>query len=288
MRYFPILLTIIIALSCMICLIQVLRNKPEKKSDGFINKYIQRLDNDLTANNASVDVKNFLIIQFIIQGILFAVGWLLTEKWWIGIALFFVGFLIPRFYVSILKTRSQERFENNFKIILNHMAALIGAGYSLPQAIEDTSKFKQIDKTQRKLFSQMDAMYKMGTSIPDTFKWYAEKTKSKDAYSVYSAIKMQTEIGGSEANIMKDMAESIQKRIKTRTEVNNIMADTNMTMKVFDIAPFAMMAMFFIISPDYIQYYIEGPDKFGILMLIIAILIAGSFVMKLMKRNIRL
>lgn len=290
MRFFPILLTIVVALSCMIGLIQVLRNREEKeeKSDNFINKYIQKLDNDLTIYNSPLDVKNYLIIQFVIQGILFAAGWLLTDRWWIGVGLFFVGFLIPRLYISILKGRSQEKFENNLKIILNHMAALIGAGYSVPQAIEDTSKFQQIDKSQRKLFAQMDAMYKMGNSIPDVFKWYAEKTKSKDAYSVYSAIKMQTEIGGSEANIMKDMAEAIQKRIKTRTEVDNIMADTNMTMKVFDLAPFAMLAMFFIISPDYINYYFSGPDKFGILALIIAIIIAGSFIMKIMKKNIHL
>lgn len=289
MRLFPILLTIIIALSAVIALIQVFKaKKGEKETDNFINRYIKRLDDELVSNGAAMDAKGLLIFQFILQGILFAVGWLVTNMWWIGVALLCIGFLVPRLYVSIAKSKNNEKFENNLKIILNHMAALIGAGYSIPQAIEDTAKFQQIDKNQRKLFAQMDAMYKMGTSIPDCFKWYAEKTNSKDAYSVYSAIKMQAEIGGSEANIMKDLAESIQKRIKNRSEVSNIMAETNMTMRIFDIAPFAMVAIFFVISPDYLQFYFSTPDGFGILALLIAVIVAGSFILKLMKRKIRM
>lgn len=289
MKLFPVLLTLIIALSVMIALTQIMKEKKGKPvSENFISKYVKKLDNELTIHNASMDAKQLITIQLIIQGVLFAAGWLITNHWWIGVALFLIGFVIPRIYISILKTRSKEKFENNLKIILNHMAALIGAGYSIPQAIEDTANFKQIDKSQRKLFAQMDAMYKMGNSVPEVFKWYADKTGSKDAYSVYSAIKMQSEIGGSEANILKDMADAIQKRIKTRSDIDNTLAETKMTMRVFDIAPFAMLALFFVISPDYINYYFSSPDKFGFLVLIIALLVAGTLIMKVMKKNIQL
>ena len=131
-------------------------------------------------------------------------------------------------------------------------------------------------------------MHKMGKSVNEVFEWYAEKTKSKDAESLYSAIKMQAEIGGSEAAIMQDMASSIQKRIKTRSEINSSLTETNITLKIFDIAPFCIIAMLFLISPDYLSFYFNDIGHFGIMIFVIALFIAGSFVTRIMKSKIQL
>lgn len=287
MQYFPLIITAIMACIGVIVVIRIMKiNESADKEDlSFLERYVKRTEDYLISENAPISVKKFLAIQFTIQAVLFAAGWGITKMWFLGLALFFAGFLIPRFYVSMLHTKNQEKFESEYKMALNHMAAVLSAGKSIPQAVEDTAQFSQLSKQQRKLFGQMNAMYQMGSSTPECFDWFAKKTKSKDAALVSSAIKLQTEIGGSEAKIMADIAETMQKRIKMRSDVGSALTESDMTVKIFDVAPFAVMGIIFLLQPQYMQYFFSSGKGFGIFTGIIGLMLFGSFVIRKMREK---
>ena len=285
MQLFPLIITAIMACIAVIVVIRIMKiNENADKDDlSLLERYVRRTEDYLTAENAPISVKKFLAIQYTIQAGLFAAGWGITKMWFLGLALFALGFLIPRLYLSMLHAKNQEKFENEYKMALNHMAAVLSAGKSIPQAVADTAQFSQLSKQQRKLFGQMNAMYQIGTSVPECFDWYAKKTKSKDAELVASAIKLQMEIGGSEAKIMSDIAETMQKRLKMRSDVKSAVTESDMTVKIFDVAPFAVMIIIFLLQPSYMEYFFTSPQGFGIFALIVGLMFFGSFIIRKMR-----
>ena len=289
MNYFPYILTGIIACCAVIAWILISRiNEEDNEGDGFFSRKIRDLEDYLLRKSSPVGVKQFLAIMVAIEIGLFLLGFLIAGKWWFGLFAMIAGPFIPRFYFSILESKNKEKFEVAYRDTLNHISFSLRAGLSVPNAIENMANFALGDSYMRKMFVKMDAKLKSGATVGEVFDWFALKTNSEDAKTVAAAVRMQQEVGGSEAYVLEQMAETIQRRLETRSEISSILTDTEIMIKVFDVAPIIMVIGLYVLFPSYVQYYFEEPLRFMILVGIIACFVVGSIITRLMRKSVML
>ncbi len=74
----------------------------------------------------------------------------------------------------------------------------------------------------RKKYATLSSDLIMGIPVAEAFQRFANGTNSQDAEDVALAIDIQNEIGGHEADVIRDISNNIYARIMLRREVNSI------------------------------------------------------------------
>ena len=102
-----------------------------------------------------------------------------------------------------------------------------------------------------------------------------------DAQDVASAIAMQDEIGGGEAQIIETLANSIQQRITMRREIKTMFSETSVMVTFMDFAPFVVLLIMYFGTPQFIAPYFESTGMTLVLIGMLAFTIVGSFVIRM-------
>lgn len=112
------------------------------------------------------------------------------------------------------------------------LAASLKAGLSIQQAVEELCLSKFVDEDMKVLYRNINSQIKMGVKVDKAFADFAEETQSVDARDVASAISLQEEIGGNEAETIETVARTIADRLDNKTTIKSLMTDSKMMINV--------------------------------------------------------
>lgn len=276
---------IIVLFACSILLLAIYfiakihtRQNVIRGEQDYITTSMVRLEKHIREISGDFKVEWYLIALIVSPLVVGIIGFLGTESGPMGVIIGCLGFFVPEGIIQYIKMNNNKKFEERYSRSLEQLGSSLRAGLSITQAVEDTANCKFLHESMRKEYAKMSSDLQMGLTIAETFQKFAERCNSEDARDVALAIDVQNEVGGHEADVIKEIANNINRRMMLRREIKSIFSSTSSMIWMMDvIAPLSVIG-FAVMNPSYIQVYFSNPVYTAILALIIGMIAAGTFI----------
>jgi tight adherence protein B len=178
-----------------------------------------------------------------------------------------IGFVIPMFYIRFKAKQRLGRFEHQLPETLITMAASLKAGHAFNQAIQSAVN-EGADPTAKE-FSRVLAETQLGMPSELALEAMAHRMNSYNFGFVVMSVNIQRTVGGSLADILDMVADTVRQRQQFEKKVKALTAQGRMSAYVLLAMPFLMALAIFAINPKYMQ--ILWTESLGRLMIAIGL-----------------
>lgn len=272
-------LTVIFAFAAAIVHI---RNKQKiintEKQNDFLASWTEKKKKQLKNIPGAISFKTYIRLMLILPILIGLITWFLLKVIWISVLIALTGLFIPEFIVKLSENKQKKNFEERYARALRHISSSLRSGMTLQQAVEDLCKSQFIHYQIKKEFRQVDADIKMGISVPDAFDAMAERMPTDDVKDVASAIRMQSLVGGSEAESIEIISMNISSRLMLKKEIKTLFANVRMTIIGMDLLPVFVILFLYISSPTYFQPLFSSTVGIAIFIVAVIMMVTGSLI----------
>ncbi|HJQ04338.1 MAG TPA: type II secretion system F family protein [Nocardioides sp.] len=170
---------------------------------------------------------------------------------WIALVFAVVGGIVPPLYLRWRARRRRRAFDDALPEVLQLLAGALSAGLSLPQAV-DTVVREGPDPIAGE-FKRVLVESRIGVGIEDAFDGVAERFDSKDFAWVVMAIRIQRQVGGNLAELLKTVAGTMRERAYLRRQVNALAAEGKLSAVILSVLPPGVAGFVLLTNPSYMQ-----------------------------------
>lgn len=260
------------------------KNVLEEQEDDAITKFILSRKHQLEINMPKLTIKTYIIISAISPIVFGFFLWLIIPNKILAMALAAFTIILPDVSIRIIIDLRKKRYEEKYVRALKSFSAGMKAGLSIQQAIREVMNNQFVAEEIREGFRQIDSDLRVGISIEDAFKTFAENADNDDARDVASAIAMQVYVGGSEAKVVESIAENIEDRLLTKKKIRSIFASTDFMVNAFDVMPFLAVVGMCVLIPSYMEPVLS--DTVSVIV-VVAMLVFSLFGSVVIRKKIR-
>ena len=193
-----------------------------------------------------------------------------------GIALgLLIGWAVMRFTLTFKIARRRSAFSDQLPDMLQLIAGSLQAGFSLPQALDGV--VREDSQPIAGEFGRALAEARIGADLEDGLARVADRMNSTDLRWTVMAIRIQREVGGNLAEVLRNTAATMRERAALRRHVKALSAEGRLSAYILIALPILIGAWLFISSPTYMRPLYTTP--FGLLMLVggAVLMVAGTF-----------
>ena len=285
MEYIPIIILATLSLLLLgVAIIIGIRNKQKilqrDEDKDFIDAFKEKKTKKLNTYHSSLSFKTYIAMIIGLPVVVAVAGWFLIENKAIVLLIALACVFIPDGIITVMRAKRASKFEEQYARALKLFASCLRAKMTIPQSVADVCNSPYIDEDVKAGFRQIDADLAIGIDVKEAFTKFAEDTGSMDAQDVASAIAMQDEIGGGEAQIIETLANSIQQRISMRKEIKTLFSETSVMVTFMDFAPFIVLLIMYFGTPQFIAPYFESTKMTLLLFGMLGFTIIGSFIIR--------
>lgn len=282
MKYFSIILlavgTIFSLFFIFIVRVATKKGALGNTSDNYVTAYFKKVEREIKLSGTDLNLEKYLILQFITPIFVGAFAAAFLNNAVGTIMLMAVVAMSPKILLEIKKTSADRKFEDRYVRALSQMASSLHSGKTIGQAIDAVASNDLLDGKIREDFRKMSSKIKLGTSIPQTFKDYADETGSKDAADVATAISIMIEVGGDPGKAVEKLANDIESRLLYRRKRESMMTEGKLISLASDLVPFLILGGTAILMPGTIQAYFTSPLLLAIFIAVIVVMLIGSVI----------
>lgn len=208
--------------------------------------------------NLKLTVGEYLMLHLVT----FAVGGLVGLVLWRGnvvMALLaaIAGLFFPRIYVASQRNRRLKKFNNQLSDILNLWVNALRAGHSVLQAMEAVAREAPSPASDE--FRRIVMEVQIGLSLEVALDNMLERIESEDLDLVFTAVKVQREVGGNLAEILDTISDTIRQRVRIKGEIATLTAQGRITGWVISMLPVILTLFLSVINPTYMNQLFVGP-----------------------------
>lgn len=269
--------------TCIAVLIIMLIRKPSKiqemeqiQEEDFISDIAHFQKKRLSQKPWNMSFQMYTTIGVVSAVVLGIIVYIITDNLIFTLLSIVCGFAIPELVLTAQNSKQKSLFEERYARGLKQLASALKSGLTIHQAVTEVANSPFVHDQIRKEFYQLDSDLKLGISISEAFRRFAERVKSQDAADVSMAITMQSKVGGKEAQVVETIAQNISNRIMLRKEVKSMFAGSNSTIVIMDIMPIIFLLFVFIGSDIYINIFFSSPLLTIVFFFLLAVILAGS------------
>lgn len=164
-----------------------------------------------------------------------------------------LGAFIPLFALSFRKKRNEKRFEELLGQTMPLISANLRGGATLSQAIRPVAE--NMDEPIKSEFDQLRRDMDRGMPIDKALDKMAERNNSYDLKLFASAVRAQMRTGGSLADIVDSVGNTIQQRCEIRQMVRSRTAQARFTAILMVCVPPALGLVFYVGNDMYREFY---------------------------------
>jgi tight adherence protein B len=188
-----------------------------------------------------------------------------------------LGPIVAWVYVTRRASSWYAHFDATLADSLTVLASSLRAGHSLLQAIAHVAE--EADDRIAAEWQETVRRTRLGVTVEDALDEMVVRVGNRDLQWIALVARVQHQAGGNMAEMFDIVAETVRQRHRLRDQIQALTAQGRMSRWVLTIMPFAMAAMFFVLSPTYLQ---QLYSPLGALLVGIAFVsvIIGSFWLK--------
>jgi len=165
--------------------------------------------------------------------------------------LFFVGYMIPSFYVRYRISQRLKKFNSQLGDTLTLLSNALKAGYSFAQAIDTVAKNAVAPIGDE--FGRAVREMNLGGSPDEALSNITRRIVSADFDLVATAYSIHRTVGGNLAEILDNIAYTIRERVRIKGEIQTLTAQARASGTIITALPILLAAFMFFVTPTYFQ-----------------------------------
>ncbi|MEY4640656.1 MAG: hypothetical protein RLZZ227_650 [Pseudomonadota bacterium] len=192
----------------------------------------------------------------------------------------FVGSFYPLLRLRSLRKQRLARLVKQLPEAMDFFARSLRAGNPFIGALKAAPKemSQPIARELEITFEEMN----YGLDFEEVMQNLARRVDAEEVRFFVTAVLVQKTTGGNLAEIMNRIAALLRERIKTRGEVMIQAAEMKASAHVLFALPFFIAGVLQLLSPGYFKVLLDSPSGQTIVMIQIALMVVGYFVMNRM------
>ncbi len=197
-----------------------------------------------------------LIIVLAFGAGLFAGNLLFHDIWFALVAGIVVG-AVPLFYIQFRKKRRLKAFANQLPFALDLIKSSLEAGHSLQRALQVlVSEFADPLGSE---FRTVLEQNRIGLPLPRALEDMLKRVPEDDLQLLVVAVRVQSEVGSSLAQIVGRLSEIVRIRQRLRLQIKALTAQSRFGGMVVGSLPIVVLCLFSLIQPGYADRLFHDP-----------------------------
>jgi tight adherence protein B len=205
---------------------------------------------------------------------------LLTGASWVALVIgLLLGSLLPFAYLIVKESRRKAAFATQLPDTLQLVAGSLAAGYSMPQAIDTV-----VREGEQPISAELNKTLvetRLGVPLEDALDSVAERMQSQDFAWVVMAVRIQREVGGNLAEVLRTVAETLRERDYLRRQVRSLSAEGRFSALILGLLPPLFALYLLVVRPEYLQLLYT--DVLGIAMIVVALVLLAAGILWMRK-----
>ncbi|MDI9548508.1 MAG: type II secretion system F family protein [Chloroflexota bacterium] len=213
--------------------------------------FAERLERQLAAADSNLSVSEFVMLRIGLALAGFLAGWVIAGVPAAGVPLLILGWLLPSFQLRRKQAKRNKDFGNQLPDMLSMLVGSLRAGYGLLHAISVVKD--EMPAPIGPEFGRVLRETALGFSIGDALDHLVERVQNDDLALIVTAIHIQNEVGGSLAEVLETISQTIRERIQLKGEVNALTAQARITGSILTALPFLVGTALMLLNPEYMM-----------------------------------
>lgn len=222
------------------------------------------IDRQLQRGGIPLKGGEFVVLQGCLTILLFVCGFVFSYNILIGLAVSFLGIIVPYLWLKSMQKKKTQQFNNQLADALLILANSLRAGFSLLQAMEMVSQEMADPIAGEFRLTLREMTY--GTTTEKALTQLAERIASEDLDLMVTAVIIQRQVGGNLAEVLLNIHLTIQERLRIQQEIKTLTAQARTSGYIIAALPFGIAIVLLFINPSYLKILFVTP--IGLVMLV--------------------
>lgn len=262
-------------------------NSRSKLSDSLNNRITKlslagKIEQQLIAADSKMTVSEYFLTRAGFGFAGFLVGWLVSGYMAGGLLLGGICSFVPAFQLGRQINKRSLLIEEQLPDMLSLVTGSLRAGYGLLQACQVVQQ--EMPKPISTEFSRVVKEASLGISLPQALNHMVDRVKNDDLEMMVTAIHIQNEVGGSLAEVLETITDTIRDRIELRGEIRSMTAQQRMTGWMLSLLPVGVGTVLMLISPEYMMEVFQPGWPILIPIAAVIMIIIGNILMRVLMR----
>ncbi len=228
---------------------------------------LHRLEERMWQAGLYLRVSEMLLIMVMMFGVGFSLGKFILHDLLITLAIAFAMSALPLFYIRFRRKRRMREFTSQLPSALDLIKSSIEAGHSLLRGLQVL--VQEFADPLGGEFRTVLEQSRLGMPLTHALDELLKRMPEDDLRLLVVAIKVQSEVGSSLAQIIGRLCEIVRTRQRLQQQIRTMTAQSRMSGLVVGLLPAAVLAIFSLVQPGYARVLFY--DHTGILALKLAI-----------------
>lgn len=195
----------------------------------------------------------------------------------VGILFIALGAIVPPIYLRFRAGRRRKAFDDALPEVLQLMAGALSAGLSLAQSVDTVAK--EGPEPIASEFKRVLVEARIGVEVEAAFEGVAERFQSEDFGWAVMAIRIQRQVGGNLAELLKTVAATMRERAFLRRHVRALSAEGRMSAYILCALPIGFAGFLLLTNPEFLDPMVRDIRGIGLSVFGAVWMAIGSFTM---------
>lgn len=243
---------------------------------------VSRTEKQLIAADSKLTPTEYFVIRVGLAILTFVIGRFVSGYLIGGMLLSVFGWMGPAYYIRRQRAKRSQAFEEQLPDMLSLVVSSLRAGYGLLQAC--TLVQQEMPDPISTEFARVIKETTLGVSVDDALDHLVERIDNDDLKMIVTSIHIQNEVGGSLADVLDTVSNTIRERIKLRGEIRVMTTSQRFTGWILSSLPFGMGTVLMMLNPEYMMEIFQPGPILAVPIGACVLMIMGNIVMnQLMK-----
>ena len=188
------------------------------------------------------------------------------------------GWLGMRLVLSFRIARRKAAFGDQLPTVLQLVAGSLRSGFSLVQALD--AVVREEAQPAAGEFARALAEARLGVALDVALDGVASRMDSEDLRWSVMAIRIQREVGGNLAEVLRNTVVTMRERAYLRRQVRSLSAEGRLSAYILVAMPLLVGGWLMLTSPAYMRPLFTSPVGLGMLVGAALLLVAGALWMR--------
>jgi tight adherence protein B len=218
---------------------------------------LRKLEESMWQAGLYMRVADVLLIIVLLFGAGVFGGNLFFHEMWFAMGAGLLLGTMPLLVISFLKKRRLKAFANQLPFALDLIKSSLEAGHSLQRAMQVlVSEFADPLGTE---FRTVLEQNRIGLPLPRALEDMLKRVPEDDLRLLVVAVRVQTEVGSSLAQIVGRLSEIVRTRQRLRMQIRALTAQSRLGGMVVGCLPIVVLCIFSLIQPGYTDQLFKDP-----------------------------
>jgi len=263
-------------------ILRELSNIPALSSFLANHPWTERARTDIERANLHLRVGEYLlarvslaVLSFFLSLIFLGFG---AFGFLLAVPLAVVGFMLPAYYLHVLKRRRLQAIEKQLVEMLTLLSNSIRSGFGLLQGMQGAAS--QMSPPMSEELRHLIHDTNVGMSTEQALLDMSSRVGSYDLDMAITALVIQRTTGGNLSEILENVAETIRERERIRGEINTLTAEKRMSGNILSAYPTVLALVMFLIRPSLMSVLISEPTGLVLLGIALTLQVTGFLMIR--------